>query len=196
VCVSQGGDAVLVADQKHLTELSLIDWSMLRQSAQTLLSAPQLVDCNEATIAVISRPSVVLMHHSSPMGGFEEYRRFSLVGTGLPTGLCLLANGAGLAVCDYCNNRLQLYSLEGVLQSVIDSRDGLLVNPYDVVHCSESDRLIVACYTGDTVTAVRKDGTEMEAHSDEQVKSPTALCVLPTGGVLVRTSSHLVFPKL
>ncbi len=192
LCVNPDGDGVLVADTLNhcVQEMNITDGSWVRFVGRGVLKLPRHVDCNHKVIVVseLLHRVVVLSWRTGDL-----ISQFGCYGSGpgqlaSPSGVRLLADASSLIVADSENVRLCVFSLSGEFVRALGSAEQGLDIPRDVVECS--DGFIVATYGRDGVTKVSTAGAKMDMFGEfgefGEFNHPTALAVLPDGGLAVR----------
>ena len=111
-----------------------------------------------------------------------------------PCGVRLLADGSGVVVADWGNHRLCVFALSGEFVAAMGSAKQGLGLPSDVVECASDGSFIVASRSATSLVKLRRDGVKVEEYGKRgggngEFKQPTALAVLPDGGLVVREFS-------
>jgi hypothetical protein len=109
-------------------------------------------------------------------------------------GIRLLADGRGLVVADYWNDRLCVFTLSGEFVAAVGSGEQGLDHPFDVLECAPDDSFIVANRGSHNLVKLVKlsrDGAKVavlgkKGGGDGEFNVPTALAALPDGGMVVR----------
>jgi DNA-binding beta-propeller fold protein YncE len=199
LCVSPDGNSVLVADSNNnrVQQVRIKDGSWVRFVGEGVLNGPEFVDCNADVIAVSETDD----HRISVLSWSDGSVRaqFGRQGSGpgqlnYPRGVRLLADGRGFVVADSNNHRLCVFALSGEFVAVVGSREGLTL-PQDVLECASDGSFIVANGWGHNLVRVSRAGTVVgvygkEGSGDGKFKYPSALAVLPDGGLVVREDKH------
>jgi DNA-binding beta-propeller fold protein YncE len=200
LCVSPDGDSVLVADARNnrVQEIQIMDGSWVRFAGVGVLRGPQYVDCNADVIVV----SEGVYHRISVLSWADGSMRarFGSDGSGpghlsWPCGVRLLADGSGVVVVDYWNDRLCVFALSGEFVAAVGNRKQGLHNPFDVYECATDGSFIVTNIEGDNFIKVSRDGVHFDVYckqgsGDGEFNHPTALAALPNDGCLVVDSGN------
>jgi tripartite motif-containing protein 71 len=193
--VSPDGDSVLVAEywNERVQEVLISDGAWVRFVGTRVLAQPEYVDCNADVIAVsesCNHINVFAWHDGTLLTQFGS----SGSGPGQlgdPCGIRLLADGSGLIVADSNNDRLCVFGLTGEPVSTIGSKEQGLNYPYDVLECASDGGFIVANCGSYNLVKVSSAGDVLDTHGtcgsdDDAFNGPTALTMLPDGGLAVR----------
>ncbi len=199
LCVSPDGDSVLVADHDNnrIQEIRIVDGSWVRYAGEGVLNEPQYVDCNADVIVVSEwwdRISVLSWADGSPRAQFGS----SGTGPGQldhPCGARLLINGTAVAVADYGNNRVCLFTLSGELVAAIGSTEQGVNSPCHVLHCASDSSFVVANTLGHNNVKLSRNGVNAGIYGKKGVGNgefcdPTSLAALPNEGCLVLDSGN------
>jgi DNA-binding beta-propeller fold protein YncE len=115
-----------------------------------------------------------------------------------PRGVRLSADGERVVAADCWNHRVSVFKLSGEVVTTVGSNAKGLKWPHDVLEYTEDNSFLVTSFpehrlvklsaTGDvTWTLDEFDTTDGESSST----GPTALAMLPSGGLVVREEGHI-----
>jgi tripartite motif-containing protein 71 len=199
--VTPDAENLLVADcwNNRVQEVRIADGSWVRSvDGEGTLRMPMWTDCNAVVIAVSEACHRVSVLSWSDGGVLAQ---FGSQGSGpgqlsFPYGLRLLANSTEVVIADCRNNRLSVFKLNGEFVKTIGSTELGLASPIDVVECGSDGSFIVAnnhgghnlmklSGSGEVLGVFGKPGS-----GDGEFNHPSALAVLPFGGLIVRDSSR------
>ncbi len=199
LCVSSDGDSVLVAEwgNHRVQQVRIVDGAWVRFVGEGVLEKPDFVDCNGAVIAVSEwachRISVLSWADGRVRARFGSYG--SVPGQlRFPRGVRLLADGSGLAVADSWNHRLCVFTLNGGLVAAGGSREQGMWYSCDVLECVSDGGFIVANFYGKDLVKCSRHDAKIRAHGEKgdiAVQLPSALSLLPDGGIVVRDKCGL-----
>jgi iron(III) transport system ATP-binding protein len=195
LCVSPDGDSVLVAESHNnrVQEVRIDDGSWVRFVGVDVLKGPEFVDCNSHAIAVsewcdrislFARVDGRLMAQCGNSGSGPGQLNY-------PRGLRLLNDGSGVVVADKENRRLCVFSVTGEFVRAIGNKELGLHRPRDVIIDTSDGSFIIANFGNHNLLKVSSEGEVVGAFGergdgDGEVTEPSALAVLPGGGLLVR----------
>ncbi len=203
LCVSPDGDSVLVAERHNdrVQQVRIVDGSWVRFIGEGLLNWPELVDCN-ADVIVVSETG---LHRISVLSWADGSARaqFGSEGSGPgqlngPSGVRLLADGSGVVVADFNNNRLCVFTLSGEFVAAVGCWEQGLSFPHDVLECASDGSFIVANWDGHNLVKLSRDGVNLGVYGergggDGEFNRPSALAALPDGGMVVREDNGARF---
>ncbi len=200
LCVSPDGDSVLVAEEcnNRVQEIRIVDGLWVRFVGEGVLNEPQCVHCSADGIVV----SEGGYHRISVLSWADGSVRaqFGSMGSGSgrlhdPCGVRFLADGSGVVVADYSNDRLCVCTLSGEFVAAVGNSDQGLKGPHDVLECATDGSFIVANIDGDNLIKLSRDGVMVEVFgkygdSDGELNYPSTVVALPNDGCLVVDSGN------
>ena len=212
LCVTPNDDTVLVAEycNSRIQEVRITDGLVVRSLFCNQLTAPQHVACNAEVIAVSDDchyVTILSWSDGSPRAKFGAVRNYvpgerlvSVLGPSelyFPRGVCLLADGRGVAVADEGNDRLCVYRLTGEFWKSIGHMDEIR-GPRDVLETRTDGSFVVCSQHCLAKISTTSDGTRMVMYGKRgwgrggEFCCPSAIAALPNGGCAVRDAANYV----
>ena len=198
LCLSPDGNCVLVADffNDCVQEVRIVDGAWVRSVGKSTIQKPQYVDCNADVIVV----SEWYRERISVLSWADGRLRLCIGNYGhgpgqahrscMWFGVRLLANGSEVAIADYNNDRICVYTLLGEFIAAVGGAGHGWDHPHDVLERVSDGSFVVAHSFMNSVVHVRRDGGHVGefgtyGEGDGQLWRPVTVAALPSDGYLV-----------